>query len=66
MRTFPWPSERHAPNPRLVFDDGATHRERPLANGGRLLWFTKPPEESPNWIRRQAILESAVPLYVAS
>ncbi len=58
----------YAPDARITLFDEALMEEELEALFGRPvdLLSRRAVEESPNWIRRQAILESAEPLYVAS
>ncbi len=57
----------YAPDARITLFDEALMEEELEALFGRPvdLLSRRAVEESPNWIRRQAILESAEPLYVA-
>ena len=57
----------YAPDARITLFDEALMEEELEALFGRPvdLLGRRAVEESPNWIRRQAILESAEPLYVA-
>ncbi len=59
--------EVYAPDARITLFDEALMEEELAALFGRPvdLLSRRAVEESPNWIRRQAILESAEPLYVA-